>query len=121
MNILDIRVLIDKWNLALQTRDPMKVVELYADDAILIPTVSNIVRHNHEEIKDYFTKFLQKGPKFEIDEINIRMIDKLAVNSGTYTVTFDDDTLAKARFTFVYQNINQGWLIIEHHSSIMPE
>ena len=121
MNINDIRVLIDKWNLALQTREPAKVVELYADNAILIPTVSNIVRHNHEEIQDYFTHFLQKGPKFEIHETNIRIFGKLAVNSGTYTVTFDDDSLAKARFTFVYENINHCWLIIEHHSSVMPE
>ena len=121
MNINDIRVLIDKWNLALQTRDPIKVLELYADNAILIPTVSNIVRHNHEEIQDYFTHFLQKGPKFEIHETNIRIFGNLAINSGTYTVTFNNDSFAKARFTFVYQNINHRWLIIEHHSSVMPE
>ena len=53
----EIRVLIDKWNLALKSRDPIKVVELYAADAILIPTLSNIVRHNHEEIEDYFAHF----------------------------------------------------------------
>ena len=117
----EIRVLIDKWNLALQSRDPTKVVKLYAADAILIPTLSNIVRHNHEEIEDYFAHFLQKGPRFEIDETNIRVIDNLAVNSGTYAVTFEDGTTARARFTFVYQNINQHWLIIEHHSSVMPE
>lgn len=121
MNIKEIRVLIDKWNLALQSRNPAKVVELYAADAILIPTISNIVRHNHEEIGDYFAHFLLKGPKFEIDETNIRVIDNFAVNSGTYTVTFEDGTLARARFTFVYQNISQRWLIIEHHSSVMPE
>ena len=121
MSIADISILIDKWNLALQSRDPAKVVELYTADAILIPTISNIVRHNHKEIEDYFAHFLQKGPKFEIDETNIRVIDNLAVNSGTYTATFEDGTSARARFTFVYQNISQRWLIIEHHSSLMPE
>ena len=50
----EITVLFDQWNSALQTGDPKQVAALYATDAILLPTVSNKVRHNHEEIEDYF-------------------------------------------------------------------
>lgn len=32
-----------RWNAALQTGDPEKVADMYAEDAILLPTVSNKV------------------------------------------------------------------------------
>ena len=121
MDNLNISKLIDNWNLALQTEDAKKVVELYSSSAILIPTISNKVRHNHREIEDYFIYFLSKGPSFKIDESNIRLFKSLAVNSGIYTATFKDGSSVKARFTFVYQYISDRWLIIEHHSSMMPE
>ena len=119
MDNLNISKLIDNWNLALQTKDAKKVVD--SSSAILIPTISNKVRHNHREIEDYFIYFLSKGPSFKIDESNIRLFKSLAVNSGIYTATFKDGSSVKARFTFVYQYISDRWLIIEHHSSMMPE
>jgi uncharacterized protein (TIGR02246 family) len=84
----EITVLFDQWNSALQTGDPKQVAALYATDAILLPTVSNQVRHNHQEIEDYFVHFLAKGPQGKIDESNVRIIDDIAINSGVYTFTF---------------------------------
>ncbi|MGB1984533.1 MAG: SgcJ/EcaC family oxidoreductase, partial [Porticoccaceae bacterium] len=86
----EIAGLFDQWNSALQTGDPKQVSGLYATDAILLPTVSNQVRHNHEEIEDYFVHFLAKGPQGKIDESNVRIFDDLAINSGVYTFTFKD-------------------------------
>ena len=117
----EITALFDEWNKALQTRDPEQVAALYANNAILLPTMSNRVRHNHEEIKDYFVHFLQKSPVGTIDESNIRTFGELVINSGIYTFSFKDGTSAKARFTFVYRNNGGHWQIIEHHSSQMPE
>jgi hypothetical protein len=37
----------DRWNSALQTGDPEVVASLYADDGVLLPTVSNKVRTDH--------------------------------------------------------------------------
>ena len=37
----------DRWNSALQTGDPEIVASLYADDGVLLPTVSNQVRTCH--------------------------------------------------------------------------
>ena len=88
---------------------------------LLLPTVSNKVRHNHEEIEDYFVDFLAKGPSGKIDESNVRIYGDLAINSGVYTFTFKDGTVVQARFTFVYRWSGQRWLIVEHHSSRMPE
>ena len=59
----EITELFEQWNQALQTGDPKVVAALYEPDAILLPTLSNQVRHNHPEIEDYFVHFLAKGPK----------------------------------------------------------
>ena len=112
------------WNDALQTGNPDNVVACYAEDAILLPTVSAKVRHNHDEIRDYFVHFLSKKPHGRITEQNIRVYDNIAINSGLYTFSLTEDgaqTDVAARFTFVYRKYDNGWLIIEHHSSILPE
>ena len=113
--------LFEKWNQALQTGDPKNVAALYETNGILLPTVSNQVRHNPMEIEDYFVHFCAKGPKGKIDEANVRIFGDIAINSGVYTFTFADGSAVQARFTFVYRSNGQEWKIIEHHSSAMPE
>jgi uncharacterized protein (TIGR02246 family) len=117
----EILALFDQWNNALKTGNPKEVAALYATDAILLPTVSNKVRHNHEEIEDYFVHFLAKVPSGKIDESNVRIFHDIAINSGFYTFTFADGSAVQARFTYVYAKEGEGWLIKEHHSSQMPE
>ncbi|MCO7226642.1 SgcJ/EcaC family oxidoreductase [Pleionea sp. CnH1-48] len=113
--------LFDDWNQALQTGDPQKVVALYDENAILLPTISNQVRRTQEERADYFVQFLAKGPKGELEAPNVRIFNKIAINSGVYNFSFNDGSTVKARYTFVYQWNGEKWLIIEHHSSAMPE
>lgn len=121
MNKNEITSLFDEWNSALQTGDPKNVAILYETNGILLPTVSNKVRHNLEEIEDYFVHFMAKGPVGKIDEANIRTFGQLAINSGIYTFTFKDGSAVQARFTFVYRWNGERWMIVEHHSSQMPE
>ena len=116
-----IAALFEEWNTALQTGEPKNVTALYESNAILLPTISNQVRHNHEEIEDYFIQFLAKGPKGVINESNIRTFGNIAINSGIYTFTFSDGNSVQARFTYVYRWNGQRWLIVEHHSSALPE
>ena len=111
------------WNKALQTGDPVNVVACYAADAIFLPTMSAKVCHNHSEIRDYFGHFLLKKPHGRIIEQNIRVYDNIAINSGLYSFSLTEDGVhadIAARFTFVYRKDEDGWLIIEHHSSILP-
>lgn len=120
----DIEKLFAQWNASLQTRSPEKVADNYAEDAILISTLSNKVRHNHEEIEDYFEHFLAKQPVVSIDEENIRVFEDIAINSGLYTFDILVDgkhEKIKARYTFVYRKVDGKWLIVEHHSSMLPE
>ena len=110
------------WNDALATGNPDVVTNMYAKDAVLLPTVSNQVRHNHSEIRDYFVAFLAKQPQGVITESNARVLsDTLATNAGIYVFTFGDGSSVSARFNYTYELIGGAWKIIQHHSSAMPE
>lgn len=82
------------WSDALQTLDPYKVAELYAEDGILLPTQSDDVRTTKKEIAAYFVEFLELHPVGHIDEYHIRVIGRDALglpnvvsNQGIYTFT----------------------------------
>ena len=117
----EIAELFDEWNSALKSGDPKSVAILYEANSILLPTMSDKVRHNRDEIEDYFKHFLVKGPVGHIDEANVRKFGQLAINSGVYTFTFKDGSAVQARFTFVYRWNGKRWMIVEHHSSKLPE
>jgi uncharacterized protein (TIGR02246 family) len=120
----DIAQLFDRWNQSLQTGSPDEVVKNYAKNGVLLPTVSNQVRRNHDEIKDYFVQFLKLKPMGKINQQNIRTFCNIAIDSGIYTFTVTNNNQpaeVQARYTFVYEKVGNKWLITEHHSSAMPE
>ena len=120
-NEAEIAALFDRWNASLATGNPDDVAANYAADAILLPTVSNKVRHNPAEIRDYFVHFLEKKPKGKIVERNIRFpAPNVAIDSGLYVFDTTGGQVP-ARYTFVYRKVGGTWLIAEHHSSAMPE
>ena len=122
MTEANVLMLFARWNAALASGDPDAVTALYAEDAVLLPTVSNQVRHNHEEIRDYFVNFLAKNPQGVINESNIRSLSSdVVINSGVYTFTFGNGDRVTARFTYLYRKVGGEWKIAEHHSSAMPE
>lgn len=118
-----------KWNDALKTLDPESVAKLYADDAVLVPTLSDDVRATNAERVAYFVDFLAKEPTGELDEYNIRLdgtddlgLPLVVTNSGLYTFTFNKTgDKARARFTYVYERVGSNWIITKHHSSALPE
>ncbi|MEN3753905.1 SgcJ/EcaC family oxidoreductase [Mangrovibacter yixingensis] len=109
------------WNAALQTGDAQQVAALYAEDAVLLPTVSNQVRLTNDQRVDYFEHFLESKPVGEINQRTIRLGCNTAIDSGIYTFTFSDNTKIQARYTFTYDRVGNQWLISSHHSSAMPE
>lgn len=116
--------LLERWNSALSTEDPEAVVRLYSEKAVLVPTVSNVIRTDRGEIIDYFKHFLQKNPKALINNISIEKFGDLIISSGIYTFYLQEEKSTEevmARFTFVYKNIDGNWLIVHHHSSLLPE
>lgn len=118
----------DKWNAALASGDPENVVNLYADNGVLVPTVSNSVRSTRDGLLDYFTNFLELEPQGAIDEHGVRLeaMDEagrasVISNSGIYTFTFGaNGKKVQARYTWVYKLVGDEWKILSHHSSQMP-
>ncbi|RSM56549.1 DUF4440 domain-containing protein [Actinoplanes sp. ATCC 53533] len=117
--------LFTEWNAALATGDPRKVADRYAPDAVLLPTVSNRVRTDRAGIVDYFTHFLRNKPQGEIKQSTIDLLDlTTAIDTGVYVFTLTQDgkkQQVEARYTFVYELRRGKWLIVNHHSSVMPE
>ena len=117
----EIAGLFDRWNAALATLDPEKVVARYADGSILLPTVSDTPRLTPDARRDYFRMFLTKKPQGRIDTRLIKIGCDTAFDAGVYTFTFGDGSEVQARYTFTYAWSGSDWLITSHHSSAMPE
>lgn len=117
--------LFEQWNEALQTGDPQAVAACYDEGAVLLPTVSNEPRRTPAAIAEYFAHFLKLHPVGRIVDATVhRLCPTAAVFSGLYTFEVDGPggrVDVPARFTFVYEHGPDGWRILEHHSSGMPE
>ena len=118
----EVQALFDEWNASLATGDPEQVNDHYAEDAVLLPTVSPGTHDTSEERLGYFEGFLENEPSGEITEGVIRDLgDGFVSHSGLYTFTMGaSGDVVPGRFTFVYQEIDGEWKIVEHHSSKEP-
>ncbi|WP_171109732.1 MULTISPECIES: SgcJ/EcaC family oxidoreductase [unclassified Streptomyces] len=123
----EIAGLFDDWNAALQTGDAEKVADLYAKDAVLLPTVSNKVRTDRAGIVDYFEHFQANKPVGKKIETHINILDNnSALDAGVYQFALTDHETGEkstvtARYTYEYEKRGGEWRIVNHHSSAMPE
>ena len=118
----EIAALFDRWNRSLQTGDAQQVVANYAQQSILLPTVSNQPRLTPAEKLDYFQHFLENRPSGKIDMSVIEIGCNTAWDAGLYTFTFaKTGASVSGRYTYTYRWNGTQWLITSHHSSAMPE
>ena len=123
-NAVPIAVATQTWAKALSSNDPKKISDLYAPGALLYATFQNQL-DTPAAIQGYFTK-LMKHPNLAVKftKQNIRMFSEAAINSGLYTFSYTDHgklVTVPARYTFVFAHEPNGWKIVEHHSSTLPE
>jgi len=118
-----------QWCKAIGTAkgNPQEVVRFYAPDATLVPTLSHKILHNTDGGLDAYFSKLTSFPNIHCDpeRENIRIHDGTVINSGLYEFSYTNKEGRKveipSRFTFVYKRFGDKWLIINHHSSKMPE
>jgi uncharacterized protein (TIGR02246 family) len=113
-----------KWVSALNSGKSDQVVKLYAKDATLLPTLSPKILTTHQQIKQYFDMLAGKpNIKVVVDKLRVSIIGNIAFSNGLYTISYTENghTISvPARFSFVYQHRSGQWLIIDHHSSVLP-
>jgi uncharacterized protein (TIGR02246 family) len=114
------------WVDAFNSRDPERIVALYAPDAALWGTTAKTLARTPDEIRAYFKDAGQRPhTRVTVGQQHVRAVGGLIVASGAYTFREDRDgtvsNVRPARFTFVFRRDGNRWLIVEHHSSRVPE
>jgi uncharacterized protein (TIGR02246 family) len=112
------------WVEAFASHDARRIAALYAPDAIFWGTNSPTIRDTPEMIREYFENLKNRPTaRIELNEQHIRLYGDIAINSGRYSVHEVKDgqaTVRPLRFSFVYRRQEGRWLIVDHHSSVLP-
>ena len=112
--------LLQKWTSAIKNGEPKQVTKLYHENGILLGTFSPKERVWHELILEYFESLLKSPVEVQIVSEHSHVFESAVVNSGLYNF-ITDGKIINARFSFAYSKNDDGWKIISHHSSVLPE
>jgi hypothetical protein len=121
-----VKHIINKWLQAVNKGEIENLISLYDKKAVLIPTFSNRLLKNPEDIREYFIK-LGNREKLSVElHDKTLLIQKLRDNlytvSGMYCWKFslDGELLSfEARFTYLFDLLSAS-PILQHHSSQIP-
>ena len=97
--------LLQNWVKTVRTNDANQVAELYHDNGLLLGTFSNKERNGKSLILEYFKKLLKSKVDVEIITQHEHKTNTILVSSGLYNFIVND-VIIKARYTFVFSNIN---------------
>ena len=115
----------DDWRAAYDSRDPKRITVLYASDAALWGTNLKVIALTPEAVAEYFKDAAARpDARVVFGEQNIRVYGDLALNSGTYTFSGVRDgkpSMSPARFSIAFRKQEGKWLIVDHHSSRLPQ
>ncbi len=115
--------LIEDWLNAVGQLDAQGVVALYAEDAQFWGTMASRLALNRAEIGDYFARFLDRlRMRVSVLDIQWQTRNGLVLAAGAYRFCWQDSpdreaVDARARFSFLLGPTDQGWRILQHHSS----
>ncbi len=122
---------VEKWTQYVHDKDIDSILLLFcAKDNAFWGTFASHMRHSRTELRTYYEKFLG------VEEITCRIGNFAAREITTDIVCFTgiyefdiipnkgdpmETTLARFTFTIRHDNIDNRWMFVEHHSSLMPE
>lgn len=120
------RQILESWMQAVNNADLAKLLSLYNEDAVLIPTFSNRILKGRASLQPYFEKLASK------DDLSIALHENtlhiasageyLMTLSGIYNWRFavDSEILNfEARFSYLIDPRKEA-AILHHHSSQIP-
>jgi uncharacterized protein (TIGR02246 family) len=112
------------WRTAYDSRDPARITALYDSSAVLWGTTAKTLAPTPAAIGEYFKDAASRpNARVVLGEQVIRLYGDTAVNTGYYTFADLREGQAvqrPARFTFVFRRAEGKWLIVAHHSSLVP-
>ena len=116
---------LQSWVEAFNSRDPKRIVALYAPAAVFWGTTANTIATTPAQVWNYFKDAGQRpATRVTIDSSHVRLFGDVAVVSGAYTFADVTDgergNIRPARYSIVLQRIDGAWLIVDHHSSRVP-
>ncbi|MEP1033536.1 SulP family inorganic anion transporter [Ekhidna sp.] len=111
---------LNKWVRAVNDHDIDTLMDLYADNAMMIPAFSSKIRKSKGEVQGLYHDLFEKDDvKVVPVDIVTQRINGLKVDSGVYELIWKSggfEKRNKLRFSFVIQDQK----ITSHHSSIEP-
>jgi uncharacterized protein (TIGR02246 family) len=113
------------WIEAFNEHDAEKIAALYHSEAVLWGTFSPELITSNDGIRGYFEMNFQLNPppNTSIGARQTRIYGDTAISSGHYSFEMDVQGQAhsvSARFSFTYRLLGDQWLIVDHHSSLLP-
>jgi len=121
----DVEAATARWIDAFNRKSSRDIVALYAPDAVFFGTSSPVLRDKPELVRDYFKDLAALGnATIVVEEHRVQLFGHVAINSGFYTRISQQDGKSvrnPARFSFVYEKRGGQWLIVNHHSSALPQ
>jgi uncharacterized protein (TIGR02246 family) len=104
------------------------ITKFYAPDATLLPTLSPDILFNKKEggMHAYFVNLTSlKDIRCVPKQLITRVYGDVAINAGLYNFHYIDEKGHEknipARFSFAYEHKDNQWLIVNHHSSVVPK
>lgn len=117
---------LEEWALLVNARDLDRVLALYDDSAVLIPTFSNRLLNRPERIREYFEMLCSREGLSITLHGKPRIISEMGKDlyalAGIYRWRFavEDEPLDfEARFSFVL-DLARPAPVLHHHSSQIP-
>lgn len=115
----DIAALFVRWNDALQSGNPQNVVDTYAQDSLLLPTLSNTPRRSADAKADYFRHFMAGQPRGNIDSRMIQIDCNTALDAGLYTFRFADGKKGAGALHLHLQVVSRAGAMADHQSPFL--
>jgi len=118
-------IIVDHWVEHFNNGNLECILDMYHEDATLLPTFLPNLLSNPEQIEDYFVRIVESQASVEIDDsktINRKLSENIYLLTGFYSFYFDNNRKRefKSRFTFLI-DLSTEKPIQHHHSSQISE
>lgn len=122
----EITALLDRWQAAVANGDADAIAEFYADDAILLPAMSEAPRNGKAAIRAYFAEFVGRHPLPTTTMRSVMVGCGMASEMGAarYRLTGarkGTRTFIGGRYSTVLTESEGRWLIVQQNLSLIPQ